>query len=72
LRAAASFVIDDVLSVHDIKIICGNRGLFIAMPSKQCEDGSFRDLVHPTNNKVRLELERQILAEYKKSVVDKV
>ncbi|GHU37527.1 putative septation protein SpoVG [Clostridia bacterium] len=70
LLAAASFVIDDTLAIHDIKIIKGDRGLFIAMPSVKCADGSFRDLVHPTNNKLRRELERQIIAKYQECVAE--
>ena len=64
LKAVASITIDDVFVVHDIKIIDGAKGLFIAMPSKQAADGSFRDVAHPINTAIREELQSMIIEKY--------
>lgn len=53
LRAIASIVIDNCLAIHDIKLIEGNKGFFIAMPNRQLNDGKYIDIVHPMNREVR-------------------
>lgn len=53
MRAVASITLDDEFVVHDIKIIDGQNGLFIAMPSKKMSDGAFRDVAHPICSEVR-------------------
>ena len=63
-RAIASVTIDDCFVIHDIKIIEGRDGLFIAMPSKKTTDGTFRDIAHPLNSETRQELMDVILNEY--------
>lgn len=63
--AVASITIDGVFVVHDIKIIDGEKGLFIAMPSKKSVDGEFRDVVHPINSETRRMMQRVILESYK-------
>lgn len=68
LKAVASLTIDDCFAVHDIKIIEGNQGLFIAMPSRKTPDGSFKDIVHPLNTETREEIRDLILAEYEKAL----
>ena len=66
MRAVASITIDDVFVVHDIKVIEGVKGLFIAMPSRKASDGEFRDIAHPINSQTREELQRLILEAYEK------
>ena len=51
MRAIASITLDDEFVVHDIRVIDGNTGLFVAMPSKRTPDGEFRDIAHPINSK---------------------
>ena len=68
LKAVASLTIDDCFAVHDIKIIEGNQGLFIAMPSRKTPDGTFKDIVHPLNTETREEIRDLILAEYEKAL----
>jgi len=64
LKAVASFTIDGAFVVHDVKVIDGNNGLFIAMPSKQSPSGEYRDIVHPLNTETREQLSSAILAAY--------
>ena len=64
MRAVASITIDDEMVVHDIKIIEGDRGLFIAMPSKKGANGEYRDIAHPINSQTRDELQQRILRAY--------
>ena len=64
LKAVASITIDDCFVVHDIKIIDGNDGPFIAMPSRKTNDGEFKDIAHPLNTETREELKNVILAAY--------
>lgn len=67
MRAVASITIDDVFVVHDIKIIEGDKGLFIAMPSKKGTDGEYRDTVHPINSETRMMIQNTILEAYEKA-----
>ena len=53
MRAIASITLDDEFVVHDIRVIDGNNGLFVAMPSKRTPDGEFRDIAHPINSDTR-------------------
>ena len=64
LKAVASFTIDNAFVVHDVKIIEGNNGNFIAMPSKQAPSGEYRDIVHPLNTETREQISSAILAAY--------
>jgi len=64
LKAFVSVIFDDCFVVSDIKIINGNNGLFISMPSKKRKNGTFRDIAHPLNNDTRRMLEEKILARY--------
>ena len=68
LKAVASITIDDVFVVHDIKVIEGDKGLFIAMPSKKATDGEYRDIAHPINSSTRENLQRVILESYEKAL----
>jgi stage V sporulation protein G len=69
MKAVVSITIDQVFVVHDIKVIEGEKGLFIAMPSKKSADGEYRDIAHPINTETRAMLERIILEEYEKSAL---
>ena len=66
LKAVASIVIDDAFAIHDIKIIDGNEGVFVAMPSRKTPDGTFRDIAHPINTDARTIVCDKILEAYKK------
>jgi len=67
LRAVVSVTIDDEIVIHDIKVIEGERGLFIAMPSKKGANGEFRDIAHPINSETRTRLQNLILDAYEKA-----
>ena len=67
LKAVASVTIDDCFVVHDVKIIEGAEGCFIAMPSKRTPDGEYKDIVHPLNTDTSEMMGRVILAEYEKA-----
>lgn len=68
LKAVASITIDDVFVIHDIKVIEGTQGLFIAMPSKQAQDGTYRDIAHPIKTETRDNIQKMILEAYEKEV----
>ena len=68
LKAVASITIDDCFVVHDIKVIEGNDGPFIAMPSRKTNDGEFKDIAHPLNTETREELKNAILAAYEQEL----
>ena len=64
LKAIVSITIDDCFAIHDIKVIEGDKGTFIAMPSRKCSDGGYRDVCHPINQATRDMLQIIILAKY--------
>jgi stage V sporulation protein G len=64
MKAIASITLDNEFVVHDIRVIDGNNGLFVAMPSKRTPDGEFRDIAHPINSATRGKIQEAILAEY--------
>lgn len=64
MRAVVSITIDDVFVVHDIKVIEGEKGLFIAMPSREASDGEYRDIAHPINSETRDKIQSLILEKY--------
>lgn len=66
LKAIASVTFDNEFVVHDIKVIEGERGLFIAMPSRKAHDGEYKDVAHPINTETRQKIQDSILEEYKK------
>jgi len=68
LKAYATITFDDCFVVRDLKVISGNNGLFVAMPSKKRKDGTYRDTAHPLNNETRQMIESKVLAEYHKEV----
>lgn len=68
MKAVVSITIDDEFVVHDIKVIEGVKGLFIAMPSRKALDGEFRDIAHPINSETRDHIQNIILEEYQKQM----
>lgn len=66
MKGIASVLIDDSFAVHDIRIIEGDNGLFIAMPSRKTPTGGYRDIAHPINPEVRKMFEEAVLEEYNK------
>lgn len=68
LKGIVSITIDDVLAIHDIKIVQGEERLFAAMPSRRDDSGMFRDIVHPINADIRKSMEDMILSAYKMEV----
>jgi len=65
MKGIASVLLDDSFAVHDIRIIEGDNGLFIAMPSRKTATGDYRDIAHPINPEVRAMFEEAILDAYK-------
>lgn len=66
MKAIVSITFDGEFVVHDIKIIDGQNGLFIAMPSKKMNEGDFRDIAHPILSETRTKIKEAIFAEYEK------
>lgn len=64
MRAIASITLDNEFVVHDIRVIDGNAGLFVAMPSKRTPDGEFRDVAHPINSGTRTKIQDSVLKAY--------
>ena len=64
MERVVSITIDDAFVVHDIKIIEGEKGLFIAMPSRKASDGEYRDIAHPINSGTREKIQKMILDKY--------
>ena len=68
MKAIVSITLDDEFVVHDIKVIEGEKGLFIAMPSKKATDGEYRDIAHPINSATRETIQNIILDSYAKAL----
>ncbi|MDN4608859.1 septation regulator SpoVG [Sporosarcina highlanderae] len=64
MRAIASITLDGEFVVHDIRVIEGNEGLFVAMPSKRTPEGDFRDIAHPINTSARMKVQDAVLSAY--------
>ncbi|OGW05660.1 MAG: septation protein SpoVG [Nitrospinae bacterium RIFCSPLOWO2_01_FULL_39_10] len=64
LKAYVSITFDNCFVIRDIKVISGNNGLFVSMPSKKRKDGTFKDIAHPLNNETRKMIEESVLKEY--------
>lgn len=71
MKAVVSITFDDEFVVHDIKIIDGQNGLFIAMPSRKMGEGDFRDIAHPLLSETRNRIKDAIFAEYEKMLAEK-
>ena len=68
MKAIVSITLDNEFVVHDIKVIEGEKGLFIAMPSKKAIDGEYRDIAHPINSETRDRIQKVILDAYEKAL----
>ena len=69
MKAIVSVTLDGEFVVHDIKIIDGQNGLFIAMPSRKMSDGEFRDIAHPIKSETRKKIQDAIFEEYQKALM---
>lgn len=64
LKAVASITIDECFVVHDIKVLEGNQGYFVSMPTRKTPEGEYKDIAHPINTPTREEINRLVLAKY--------
>ena len=70
MKAVVSITLDDEFVVHDIKVIEGEKGLFIAMPSRKASDGEYRDIAHPINSGTRDKIQQMILGKYETALTE--
>jgi stage V sporulation protein G len=70
MKAVVSITIDEEFVVHDIKVIKGEKGLFIAMPSRKASDGEYRDIAHPINSSTREFIQTMILGKYEDAIAE--
>ena len=70
MRAIVSITIDAEFVIHDIKVIEGEKGMFIAMPSKKATDGEYRDIAHPINSGTRENIQKIILEKYEQALLE--
>ena len=70
MKAIVSMTLDNEFGVHDIKVIEGEKGLFIAMPSRKSADGEYRDIAHPINSDTRDKIQSVILAKYESTLLN--
>ena len=64
MKALVSITLDEAFVIHDLRVIEGNSGLFVAMPSKRTPDGEFRDIAHPINSEMRQEIQDAVMKVY--------
>jgi len=72
LKAFVNITFDDVFVVRGLKVIEGKNGLFVCMPSRKLEDGTYKDIAHPISNEFRQQLETQVIEEYRRLVANSV
>ena len=72
MKAVVSITIDNEFVIHDIKVIEGEKGLFIAMPSRKSSDGESRDIAHPINSDTRRKIQDLVLARYEETPEEEV
>ena len=70
MKAIVSITLDNEFVIHDIKVIEGEKGLFIAMPSRKAADGEYRDIAHPINSNTRERIQRTILERYEQALLE--
>lgn len=70
MKAVVSITVDEEFVVHDIKVIEGEKGLFIAMPSRKATDGEYRDIAHPINSATREKIQNIILEKYEQVLAE--
>ena len=68
MKAIVSITIDDEFVIHDVRVVDGNNGLFVAMPSRKTPEGEFRDIAHPINQETREKLQDAVLTAYEQQV----
>lgn len=68
MKAVVSVTFDEAFVVHDIKVVEGEKGLFVAMPSKRMPDGEYKDIAHPISSEVRAVLQTAVLEAYEKAL----
>ena len=64
MKAIVSVTFDDALVIHDVKVIVGDKGLFVAMPSKKMPDGEYKDIAHPISSEARETIQTAVLLAY--------
>lgn len=69
MKAIVSITFDDEFVVHDVRVVEGNNGLFVAMPSRKTPDGEFRDIAHPINSKMRERVQAAVLEAYERQLL---
>ncbi|QQD84661.1 septation regulator SpoVG [Jeotgalicoccus sp. ATCC 8456] len=67
MKALVSVTFDEAFVVHDLRVIDGNNGLFVAMPSKRTPDGEFRDIAHPINTEMRQHVQEEVMRVYEET-----
>ena len=67
MKALVSITLDEAFVIHDLRVIEGNTGLFVAMPSKRTSDGEFRDIAHPINSDMRQEIQDAVMKVYEET-----
>lgn len=72
MKAIASITLDNEFVIHDIKVIEGEKGLFIAMPSRKASDGEYRDIAHPINSDTRARIQSVVLKKYDKTELEEI
>ena len=70
MKAIVSITLDNEFVIHDIKVIEGEKGLFIAMPSRKAADGEYRDIAHPINSGTRDMIQKEILEKYEMTTLE--
>ena len=70
MKAVVSITLDDEFVIHDIKVIEGEKGLFIAMPSRKASDGEYRDIAHPINSETRSKIQKIVLQRYAEALAN--
>lgn len=70
MKAIVSITLDNEFVIHDIKVIEGEKGLFIAMPSRKAADGEYRDIAHPINSQIREMIQSVVLNKYESTVLE--
>jgi stage V sporulation protein G len=68
MKAIVSITFDDAFVVHDVKVVEGNNGLFVAMPSRKMPDGEFRDIAHPISSEAREIIQTAVLKAYEEAI----
>lgn len=71
VKAVCTFLIDGVFAVHDVRVVEGQNGLFVSMPSRKNAEGEYRDVAHPITAQAREMIQREVLNAYQQSVLER-